>query len=58
MLVLLAVVSAEYLRTDANATSSCVCTTVPCPVAGNNYLTEGKLLLNIRNKRNYIEIID
>jgi len=24
-----------------NTASACVCTTVPCPVAGNNYLTEG-----------------
>eukprot|EP01033_Poteriospumella_lacustris_P016015 gene16015-11462_t len=33
--VILAVAAAQF-----NATT-CVCTTVPCPVAGNNYLSEG-----------------
>jgi hypothetical protein len=38
-----AVVSAEYLRTEPVASSStCVCTTVPCPVEGTNTLTNGK----------------
>lgn len=29
---------AKSLTTSA---TTCVCTTVPCPVSGNNYLTEG-----------------
>ena len=31
---------ANFVRTS----STCVCTTVPCPVSGNNYLTEGRIL--------------
>jgi hypothetical protein len=26
---------------DIQSSSTCFCTTVPCPVSGNNYLTEG-----------------
>lgn len=28
-------------NTESELTSSCYCTTVPCPVVGANYLTEG-----------------
>jgi hypothetical protein len=34
------VVVAEYSKNNGTS-SSCFCTTVPCPVAGYNYLTEG-----------------
>jgi len=34
------VMAADNVIVNNNATT-CVCTTVPCPVAGNNYLTEG-----------------
>ena len=30
----------DYLNNSTESTNSCVCTTVPCPVSGNNYLTE------------------
>ena len=42
VLSVLACVFSEYNQYDTTVTtSSCVCTTVPCPVAGANYLTEG-----------------
>eukprot|EP01031_Cornospumella_fuschlensis_P031226 gene31227-37737_t len=43
LLVTLAVVSAydESISLKVASNSTCVCTTVPCPVGGNNYLTEG-----------------
>lgn len=40
--VILAVAAAQF-----NATT-CVCTTVPCPVPGNNYLSEGNRRLLVR----------
>jgi len=31
----------DYLTNNSTeSTNTCVCTTVPCPVSGNNYLTE------------------
>jgi hypothetical protein len=41
-LALCGLLSADYLRAESNVTAStCVCTTVTCPVAGTNVLTEG-----------------
>lgn len=43
----MAIVSAAYAQYDASlvndSASSCVCTTVPCPVNGYNYLSVGKI---------------
>eukprot|EP01039_Chlorochromonas_danica_P003918 gene3916-4281_t len=42
--ILFAVISAatsDYLRSDSSSSSTCYCTTVPCPVEGANTLTEG-----------------
>ena len=33
-------VEKDYLNNSTESTNSCVCTTVTCPVSGNNYLTE------------------
>lgn len=43
---LLATTSASYLRqveVESASNTTCVCTTVACPVAGSNTLTNGKL---------------
>lgn len=43
MIIALAAAAHEYLNPSfSTAASTCVCTTVPCPVAGDNYLTVGK----------------
>lgn len=43
LLAVFAMTFAEKFEIPSNVTASaCVCTTVPCPVAGNNYLTVGK----------------
>jgi hypothetical protein len=44
LLCLLAAVSGTYLRDTVVSNTTCVCTTVPCPVSGSNSLTVGKLM--------------
>lgn len=40
LLILSSYLSQSYAQLNATS-SSCVCTSVPCPIAGANYLTEG-----------------
>ncbi len=42
LVALIAVISSFINAENVASTSTCVCTTVPCPVAGYNYLTDGK----------------
>lgn len=44
LVVFCGAVSADYLRVEA---TTCVCTTVPCPVSGANYLNAGTVPAHI-----------
>jgi hypothetical protein len=48
LLVFMALAAAETIRNNEDFlnTTTCMCTTVPCPVSGANYLTEGMLYAN------------
>jgi hypothetical protein len=52
VVVFVATVSGEYVNTTNStmAATTCVCTTVPCPVAGANKLTEGKGKIHFERK--------
>lgn len=41
-------VSADYIR-KVESSSTCFCTTVPCPVVGTNVLVEGKITYSVNN---------